>query len=173
VILASVAENFQCRDSEWEIPIPKVKGKRDYKPIQKAWWDAISAIYESSDGAPVRLALEMRLTGGSDVTLALQRGNSLPGGTTDGTISIEVLTTSTTPEKEWQRFLQIIGDTSTSYTDENGKLLNARPHWAKEWAGLRVHKQPIEKYFKESAYKDAFAEFRDGFESIVTKRMVL
>lgn len=106
-------------------------------------------MYERKD-APVRVGLEMRLTGGSDVLLAPQRGN------TNGTVSIEVLTTLTTPKDDWASFLQLIADKWTSYKDENGSLLKAPPHWAKQWSGLKVNKKPVEQFFEEDAYKDAF-----------------
>ncbi|KDQ54683.1 hypothetical protein JAAARDRAFT_60628 [Jaapia argillacea MUCL 33604] len=159
-------QNFRCRDTEWEIPIPAKDGERDYNLIQVAWWDGICEIFSRPD-APVRVALEMRLTGGSDVLLAPQYGND------NGTISIEVLTTIPKSEKEekgWKSFMQQIVDKWTSYKDGEGKSLNTRPHWAKEWSGLKVHEMPIEEYLKEVAYKDAFPQFRDEFESIVQKR---
>ncbi|CAE6465741.1 unnamed protein product [Rhizoctonia solani] len=155
-------QNMRCLDSEWEIPIPEAPnnpGKRDYSSIQRAWWDAISLFY-SRDDVPMRLALEMRLTGGSNVILAPQRGNDL------GTTSIEVLTIPTTPRDQWQSFLQQIADAWTSYTDSNGVPLNSRPHWAKEWAGLNIRGQSIEQYLKETAYKDAIPEFREMLEKI-------
>jgi hypothetical protein len=108
----------------------------------------------------MRLALEMRLTGGSNVILAPQRGNDL------GTISIEVLTIPTTPKDEWQSYLQQITDVWTGYTDHNGVLLNSRPHWAKQWQGLIVRNQPIEEYLRNTAYKDAIPEFRATLEKI-------
>lgn len=141
-------------------------------------------MYERTD-APVRLTLEMRLTGGSDVFLAPQRGNS------NGTVSIEVLTQLATPKGEWQSFLQLIADKWTMYTDLDGKPLIARPHWAKQWAGLTIEntvtlneaqrkhekdkgidsgRMPIEEYFKEVAYKDAFQLFRAGYTDIIKKR---
>ena len=126
-------------------------------------WDAITAMYANPD-APVRVALEMRLTGGSDVWLAPQRGN------TNGTVSIEVLTTFTTPPEVWKNFQQTITDTWTSYKDEEGNYLNARPHWAKQWEGLQVRGKDIKRYLKEDAYKDAFPAFRQTFEGIVTSR---
>ncbi|CAE7197879.1 unnamed protein product [Rhizoctonia solani] len=150
-------QNMRCLDSEWEIPIPEDPnnpGKRDYSSIQRAWWDAISIFY-SRDDVPMRLALEMRLTGGSNVILAPQRGNDF------GTTSIEVLTIPTTPEDQWQSFVQQVADAWTSYTDANGVPLNSRPHWAKQWAGLNIRGQPIEQYLKETAYKDAIPEFRE------------
>ncbi|EIN04699.1 hypothetical protein PUNSTDRAFT_146346 [Punctularia strigosozonata HHB-11173 SS5] len=157
-------QNFRCWDSEWEIPIPATAdGDRDYELVQRAWWDGISAMYSRKD-APARVALEMRLTGSSNVLLAPQRGNA------NGTISIEVLTTLTTKQEDWQSFLQLVADKWTSYTDRDGNRLNARPHWAKQWAGLMVDGLPVEKYFTDVAYKDAFVEFRAEFDAVVTKR---
>ncbi|CAE6497565.1 unnamed protein product [Rhizoctonia solani] len=156
------AQNMRVWDSEWEIPIPesaKVPGERDYETIQRAWWDAISATY-SNDEYPMRLTLEMRLTGGSDVLLAPQRGNEF------GTISIEILTVPSTPKDVWARFMQQIADLWTSYVDSKGAPLNARPHWAKQWQGLTVRDQPIEQYLKQCAYKDAIPEFRAMLEVI-------
>jgi hypothetical protein len=111
--------------------------------------------------APVRLALEMRLMGDSNITLAPQRGNQ------GGTIAIEVLTTKSTPDSVWASFKQTIANVWTSYTDDKGERLNARPHWAKEWEGINVHGKPIARYLKEDAYATAFAEFQEGFERIV------
>jgi hypothetical protein len=127
-------------------------------------WDGISAMYEKPKDAPVRVALEMRLMGGSDVILAPQRGNQY------GTVSIEALTHEGTPPNVWADFQQYIADKWTSYTDQDGKLLLARPHWAKEWAGLKIHGVPIDQYMREVAYKSAFAEFRHVFGGIVERR---
>ncbi|GJE93853.1 FAD-binding domain-containing protein [Phanerochaete sordida] len=156
-------QNFRCWDTEWQIPVPKVNGKPKYELIQRAWWDGIAAMYSRSD-APVRVALEMRLTGGSDVLLAPQRGNS-------ATCAIEVLTTPITPAKQWATFMQTIADRWTSYDlrNEDGSVLHARPHWAKQWKGLTVHGKPVEQYLKEDAYADAFAEFRQVFKGIVER----
>lgn len=124
-------------------------------------WDGISAIYSRKD-APVRVALEMRLTGGSNVLLAPQRGN-------DVTASIEVLTTLITPKDDWATFMQEVADKWTSYDvrDDEGNPMYPRPHWAKQWEGLHVRGKPIERYFKEDAYKDAFAQFREVYGSMV------
>ena len=126
-------------------------------------WDAITTIYSRPD-APVRAALEMRLTGGSDTLLAAQRGNT-------STISIEVFTILTTPEDDWRTFRQQVVDHWTSYRSPSiGEYINARPHWAKQWWDLEVRGKPIEEYLKDEAYKIAFAEFREAMEGIVAKR---
>ncbi|GJE93850.1 FAD-binding domain-containing protein [Phanerochaete sordida] len=156
-------QNFRCWDTEWEIPVPTVNGKPKYELIQRAWWDGIAAMYSRGD-APVRVALEMRLTGGSDVLLAPQRGNA-------ATCSIEVLTTLVTPPEQWASFMQTVADRWTGYDvrDERGRVLHARPHWAKQWKGLTVRGKPVEQYLKEDAYVEAFAEFRQVFKGIVER----
>lgn len=106
----------------------------------------------------------MRLTGSSNVLLAPQTNNTF------GTASIEVLTTLTTPTKVWKSFCQEVADLWTSYRDKDGNLLNARPHWAKQWQGLTVHGKPIERYMKEDAFKSQFEEFRNGIETITSRR---
>ncbi|TFY63527.1 hypothetical protein EVJ58_g3204 [Rhodofomes roseus] len=160
-------QNFRCWDTEWEVPIPSTtEGKRDYTLIQRAWWDGISAMYAEAHDAPARIALEMRLTGDSNVILAPQRGNTF------GTASIEVLTTLATPEPMWADFMQLVADKWTSYDSKgaDGRPLLPRPHWAKQWNGLQVHGKSVKQYMKEDAFKEAFAEFRDTFGQIVTSR---
>src|SRR4051812_3089958 len=105
----------------------------------------------------------MRLTGGSSVILAPQRNN-------ESTASIEVFTTLNTPPEEWKSLRQLVVDRWTSYTDENGEFLNARPHWAKHWWDLDVRGKSIQTYAKETAYKESFAEFRNLFTKIVEER---
>jgi hypothetical protein len=114
----------------------------------------------------MRLALEMRLTGGSNVILAPQRGNSL------GTVSIEVLTPLNTSPADWQEFLQQISDLWTSYRGDGGKgeYLNSRPHWAKEWQGLTVRGQPIIEYLKNTAYPAARVEFVEVLKKIAESK---
>ena len=134
-------------------------------PIFSSRWDAIRLHYQRTD-APMRLTLEMRLTGGSQILLAPQRNNTL------GTASIEVLTTYVTPEQPWRSFLQQLTDRWTSYRapTEGAPYLKARPHWAKEWQGLIVRGQPIETYLTEDVYKEERKEFVRVLEEIVKKR---
>jgi hypothetical protein len=105
----------------------------------------------------------MRLTGGSSILLAPQRRNK-------STASIEVFTTLTTPPEAWKSFRQLVVDRWTSYKDDKGEFLNARPHWAKHWWDLEVRGEPIQSYVKETAYKEAFAQFRALFTKIVEDR---
>lgn len=122
-------QNMRVRDMELQIPIPARADdatKADWGVVQKAWWDAIQAVYEDPT-APMRIALEMRITGASDMIMAAQTNNSF------GTASIEILTTMpAVAEDVWEPFAQKITDLWTSY-QANGQLLNVRPHWAKEW----------------------------------------
>ena len=114
----------------------------------------------------MRIALEMRLTGGSDVYLAPQRGH-------DAYASIEFVTTiNAGKEGVWHSCAQEAADRWTSYDlrDEVGKMLYPRPHWAKEWEGLQVRGKPVEKWFREDAYKDGFEKFREGYKKVVEKR---
>jgi len=66
--------------------------------------------------------------GDSKLHMAPQRGN------THGTASIEVLSIpDAVTDDEWLPFIQKVADIWLSYTDSEGKLLDVRPHWAKEW----------------------------------------
>jgi hypothetical protein len=120
-------------DFEVEIPIPADavgSNKRDWSLVQRAWWDGITAIYGDSTNVSARIALEMRITGGSSVVMAPQLGNNL------GTASIEVITSMPAvedPNGIWLAFKQTLADIWTSYTGPGGEKLNVRPHWAKEW----------------------------------------
>ena len=159
-------QNMRVLDIELEIPIPAREDdetKPDWSVCQRAWWDAIRLVYESakgSDDTPMRLTLEMRVMGGSSILMAPQYGNTL------GTCSIEVLTHCNTPAAEWQAFKQKILDAWTSYRDTEGNLLNARPHWAKEWEGLTVHSEPVKNHLRDVAYVDVIPEFKKRLEQV-------
>lgn len=123
-------QNMRVRDIELQIPIPALADdptKPDWTVVQKAWWDAIEIVY-ADESAPMRIALELRIMGDSDIIMAPQTGNSF------GTASIEVLTTMPAADDgSWAPFAQKIADKWMSYTGPNGTLINTRPHWAKEW----------------------------------------
>ncbi|KIK54755.1 hypothetical protein GYMLUDRAFT_176806 [Collybiopsis luxurians FD-317 M1] len=161
-------QNMRCLDSEWEIPIPAPKpgsGKpRDYTVIQRAWWDGITSFYNNLATCPMRVTLEMRLTGSSNVIMAPQQHNDY------GTCSIEVLTTLNPTEQEWKDYKQQVVDMWSKYTDASGKPLNIRPHWAKEWQGLNVRNKDVIKYLQEDAYPNEIKEFVDTLSSITSKR---
>ena len=72
------------------------------------------------------------MVGDSNVVMAPFFGNK------HGTCSIEVLTTENVKKEDWLPFCQSVLDKWAEYKDRNGQYLNIRPHWAKEWQGLKV-----------------------------------
>jgi hypothetical protein len=155
-------QNFRVLDMEFEIPIPPRADDRsrpDWSICQRAWWDVIRNVYARAD-APLRVALEMRILGGSDITMAPQQGNSL------GTCSIEILTNLITPTRQWRRFMQDIATLWTSYKDPRGRRLNVRPHWAKQWQGITLHNRPAIGYLRDRAYARSIPRFRAGLRAI-------
>jgi hypothetical protein len=159
-------QNMRVLDIELEIPIPARADdptKPDWSVCQRAWWDAIRLVYDSAKGSsdtPMRLTLEMRVMGGSSILLAPQYGNTF------GTCSIEVLTHCNTPAAEWQAFKQKILDAWTAYRAVDNTLLNARPHWAKEWEGLQIRGAPIKQHLREQAYAAVIPTFKQQLEAI-------
>ena len=144
---------------------PSATPLRDWSITQKAWWDGILAMKEQE--SVVRIALEMRVMGGSDILMAPQLGNSL------GTCSIEVLTTPNTPQDDWFAFCQKLSDQWNSYTDKTtGKRLLSKPHWCKQWTFLTV---PDDKGIPmkavdwiQWAYKNEIAKFMEILGKIGT-----
>ena len=118
---------MRVRNMEFDIPIPSsADGKPDFSVVQRAWWDVINLVYEDAE-SPMRLTLELRITGASDIVMAPQHGSDF------GTGCIEVLSIpDAVTDAEWAPFLQRVADKWMSYEHE-GKKLNTRPHWAKEW----------------------------------------
>lgn len=158
-------QNMRVRDTEFQIPIPPRRDdptKPDFSIVQQAWWDVIKLVYQQAESkddpsSPMRLTLELRIMGGSDVIMAPQRGNSL------GTASIEVLTIpDAVADDEWMDFIQKVTDIWMSYGDD----LNVRPHWAKEWDGLQLKGQDARKYLKNVAYRLQIDEFRAALRRI-------
>mmetsp|Transcript_20181 Transcript_20181/g.77265 ORF Transcript_20181/g.77265 Transcript_20181/m.77265 type:complete len:771 (-) Transcript_20181:64-2376(-) len=162
--------NMRVLDTEFEIPIPGRADdptKPDWSIAQDAWWQAITLVYDTQKEAPMRLALEMRITRDSDVLLAPQRGNVL------GTASIEVLTIGSVDHTLWHGFMQKVASAWFEHSDSNGKQLLTRPHWAKQWEDLDIKWQgesmPIFNYLKRFAYKTQIEEFRAILGRIATK----
>lgn len=150
-------QNVRVRDVEVEMPLVAKKGGPagaiDFVPVQQAWWDAILLCYENRKKCPMRMPLEMRIMGGSDVVMAPQRGNAL------GTCSIEVLTLHNAADL-WPTFAQSVLDKWMALKDPNtGKTLKTRPHWAKEWYNYKVDGKPWLQKLKEEDYKDERQEF--------------
>lgn len=150
-------QNVRVRDIEVELPLlpsasdPK---KPDYALVQKAWWDAILTVYRHSDTCPMRMPLEMRVMGSSDIIMAPQRYNTL------GTCSIEVLTLYSA-RNLWHDFAQEVLDGWMALRDPQGKELKIRPHWAKEWVGFQVGGKKWEDVLRTETYVEEIKEFRD------------
>jgi hypothetical protein len=161
-------QNMRVLDMEMEIPIaPRADdpSKPDWTICQKAWWAVIDSLYtrhNAPDDAPMLVALEMRVMGDSNVTMAPQHGNSL------GTCSIEVLTSLNTPPETWRAFMQEITDAWTFYVGPGGAPLNVRPHWAKQWSGLKFRGVPANEYLRKIAYRDRLPEFAAGLGAIAS-----
>ena len=107
----------------------------------------------------MRLTLELRIMGGSDMHMAPQHKN-------DHTASIEVLTVPDAQnDGEWQDFMQRLIGKWMSYTDADGKKLNIRPHWAKEWEGLKFGEAgrpqiDAREYLRTVSYREAIPKFK-------------
>jgi FAD/FMN-containing dehydrogenase len=158
-------QNFRVLDMEFEIPVPPRAddpSQPDWSICRRAWWDAIQAVYARPD-APMRVALEMRVMGGSDACLAPEHGNDL------GTCSIEVLTNLRTSTDQWQSFMQQVTDRWMSYTDPDGRPLNTRPHWAKQWEGLTLRGRPVIDHLRDQAYAARIPEFRAAMQRIAAQ----
>ena len=156
-------QNMRVRDLEFQIPLPARKDdptKPDFGVVQRAWWDVINLVYKNADdkedpSSPMRLTLEMRIMGSSDVLMAPQRGNDL------GTLSIEILTLpDAVADDEWAGFAQEVTDLWMSYGG------NVRPHWAKEWERFTFKGQEARKYLKEVAYREEIPEFKAALAKI-------
>jgi hypothetical protein len=153
-------QNMKVVDMELEIPIPDDgHGHPDWSICRRAWWDIIKLVYKHKDQGkyPMRVALEMRIMGGSNVLMAPQFGNK------HGTCSIEVLTTLQVPTPEWHSFMQEVADIwhgyMAEYKDHEGKPINIRSHWAKQWQELSIAGQSAVDYYRTVAYKDRIPEF--------------
>ena len=91
------------RQIEMIIEIPDDgEGNPDLCFIQRVWWDAVDLVerYKSQqvEKYPCDLTLEMRITGGSDNTLAPYKGNDR------GSIAIEPVSTAVVKQELWTEF---------------------------------------------------------------------
>ncbi|KAI9708518.1 MAG: hypothetical protein M1820_003980 [Bogoriella megaspora] len=154
-------QNVRVRDLEVEMPLISKPNSSDsptpdYTLVQRAWWDAIFTVYEPENRktCPMRMPLEMRIMGDSNVVLAPQRGNAL------GTCAIEVLTLHNAADI-WEPFAQQVLDKWMGYTDPStGRKLNTRPHWAKEWVDFKVEGRPWGEKLKGESYREEITEFK-------------
>ena len=157
-------QNVRVRDIEIEMPLLAQKEnpkKVDYTLVQKGWWDAILKVYQYTETCPMRMPLEMRIMGGSDIIMAPQRDNAL------GTCAIEVLTLYSA-RGIWQPFAQDVLDTwmQLRTADPGGQKLDIRPHWAKEWKEFSVDGKPWPVVLRDDVYKDEIREFNEVLRKI-------
>ncbi|KAF7938256.1 hypothetical protein BELL_0526g00010 [Botrytis elliptica] len=153
-------QNMRVRDLEFQIPIPCLPNATpDYTIVRRAWWDIINLCYRDSE-TPMRLTLELRIMGDSNLIMAPQRGNRW------GTASIEILSVpDAVRDEEWVPFCQEVVDLWAGY---RGRMrvggeeedLNVRPHWAKEWEGVKIRGRGAREYLREVGYKEEVGEFR-------------
>jgi hypothetical protein len=151
-------QNVRVLDVEVEIPLQPSSSTAnpsvpDYELVQRAWWDAILTCYAHSATAPQRMPLEMRIMGGSDMVMAPQRGNAR------GTCSIEVLTLEAA-RGLWVPYAEEVVGKWLSYRDARGERVRTRPHWAKQWDGIKVDggREWVER-LKGVDYAEARGEF--------------
>ncbi len=75
------------------------------------------------------------------------------------TCAIQVFTNPLVDEKEWQHFIQNLMDRWSSIKDPlTNRLLNARPHWGKDWPE-KIRGLKARDYLKQE-YKEFSKEFR-------------
>lgn len=172
-------QNLRVVDMELQIPIPgraDDPSKPDWNTVQKAWWSVINLVYEYKrlDKYPLRLALEMRIMGGSDVIMSPQFGND-PSQGGHGTCSIEILTTPETDKQLWREFMQQVCDLwcHLEVPGRPGEYLNVRTHWAKQWQELKFRGVDAIRYIKDVQYKGAIKEFRDCLAEIAERERYL
>lgn len=158
--------NMRVVDMELEIPIPDKNGQPDWSICRRAWWDIIALVYkyEAKKKYPLRVALEMRVMGGSNVIMAPQYGNK------HGTCSIEVLTTPEVSPTDWAAFMQEVASIwygyQQEYKDHEGNPINVRSHWAKQWETLKFGDLTAVDYFRSHSYKDRIPEFLTGIKAV-------
>ena len=135
-------------------------GNPDWIIVRQALWAVLNIFYDrftkNEKDVPLRMCMEMRIMGGSDILMAAQHGNK------NGTCSIEVLTPQNLSTDDWLSFCQEVTNKWLSLSGSDGKPLNARPHWAKQWNignNLKARDKQMEEYLTEDAYKDQIPKF--------------
>jgi hypothetical protein len=175
-------QNMRALNMEFQIPLPpdpRDPTKPDLSVARRAWWDVINLVYEEAEqgplfhNSPMKLLLEMRIMGQSDLILAPYHGNSL-GTCSIGVLSvpkyessfkdqIEEMVGRQPRDEQWEDFLQKVSDTWFAIgapTNERKEKLNIRPHIAKEWDGLKFGGMDARVYLRKVAYKDQIATFK-------------
>ena len=105
-----------------------IDGGPDFGIVSQAWWDAVDLIQKSANDKiyACDITLDMRVMGGSDVTMAPQYGNK------HGTVTIEPISSRMVHKEVWEDFKDKLAKVFMSYKDFDGTPLNTRVHWAKE-----------------------------------------
>eukprot|EP00794_Sanderia_malayensis_P021351 gene21351-23427_t len=148
-----------CRCMEILIPIPEnSEGQPDFNILQKAWWDVHGILDKYKKQRPMDLVMETRIIADSKIFLAPEYGN------THGTCSIEILGTLLPEQVHWDTFKNEVAGIWCSYKDQDGKPLNARFHWGKEFSS-KVGEEDCCVYMQK-AYKDQFNEFKTTMNKI-------
>ena len=150
--------NMRVYDLELEIPI-EAKADNPDEPdlefIKAAWWEIIALTYDKEfkgkENYPLRLAVEMRLFGGSDIFMAPVAGNKW-------TCSIEILTTHDVELDKWEMFMQRCTDVWTKFHP------NVRPHWAKQLPA-KMYGMDTKDWIR-IAYKDQTPKFKAAMEIV-------
>jgi hypothetical protein len=120
------------------MPIPTLaSGEPDWQLARRAYWDAVKICYEDEHASgAVRIGVEMRMIGDSELTLGPQRGN------TNGTASIEIVSTPVAGLEHkgeegtggpWRKVVQRIVEGWMKLEGTEGGKINTRVHWAKDW----------------------------------------
>ncbi len=154
-------QNMPVWNFELEIPLPPKADKPNEPNLEiarRAWWECIKAVEEDPD-IPMRITLEMRIMGGSDIYLAPQKGNKW-------TCSIEVLTKNT-PQKVWYKFIQKLLDKWSSIPG----VERVHPHWSKEWditPPLTINGKNIRTYLLEK-YGEEINQFKGAMQRLAQK----
>ena len=108
------------------------------------------------------MTLELRIMGGSEVTMAPQFGNK------HGTLSIEPVSTRMVHPEVWEDFKEELAKVWMSYKDYDGTPLNTRVHWAEESPRSiivgREKNDPIKYWHK--IYSDRMKEFFDTLNEL-------
>lgn len=159
-------QNCRVKNVEVLIPIPWCSSTHspDWSVCQRAWWDAIEVVYryKAKRQFPLRTALEMRLVGPSQISVAPEFNNP------HGTCSIEVVTFLDTDETLWQTFTQDLVNVWSTYEDETHRPLLLRCHWAKGWDHLSVGGQPYLDYYRRH-FGSCIDDLRRGLAAIAAR----
>ncbi|RPB07378.1 FAD-binding domain-containing protein [Morchella conica CCBAS932] len=157
-------QNFHVRCFELSIPIPASSTnpeEPDWSIVQRAWWDALTVTQEDKlQTGALRIVLELRIMRSSEIIMAPQGGNKW-------TACIEVISNfASGHDGSWKPFIQKLADAWTSYKTPDGKPLNVRPHWAKEWEDTTIGGMEMKQYLKEVAYDTQIPQFKEVLTTI-------